>query len=112
MASITIRDVPDETRDLLAARARTQAVRRLVAAGALTEAEGSEAVRGLLAWPITLVDFAPMAARVWELGETVSAYDAWSVALAEAAAVPLVTLDARLARAPGPRCTFNLGPAT
>ena len=89
----------------------TQSLRRLVVTGALTESEGLEALQGLLSWPVTPVDFAPVAARVWELRETVSAYDAWHVALAEAADVPLVTLDARLARAPGPRCTFEVAPA-
>ena len=43
--------------------------------------------------------------RVWELRDNLSAYDATYVALAETLDVGLVTADARLARAPGPRCT-------
>lgn len=43
--------------------------------------------------------------RVWELRDNLSAYDACYVALAEALEVDLVTADARLAGAPGPRCT-------
>jgi predicted nucleic acid-binding protein len=39
--------------------------------------------------------------RVWELRENVSAYDACYVALAEGLSVPLLTLDARLARSSG-----------
>jgi predicted nucleic acid-binding protein len=38
----------------------------------------------------------------------VTAYDAAYVALAEELAVPLATLDRRLARAGGPTCTFLL----
>ena len=38
--------------------------------------------------------------------DAVSAYDGWYVALAEALEVPLLTLDRKLADAPGPRCSF------
>ena len=43
----------------------------------------------------------PLAARIWELRENLTAYDASYVALAEALDAPLVTTDARLAQAPG-----------
>ena len=42
--------------------------------------------------------------RVWALRDSLSAYDATYVALAEALGCPLATGDLRLARAPGPRC--------
>lgn len=58
--------------------------------------------------PIELSPFELVAARVWELRANVSAYDATYVALAELLGVPLATLDARLANAPGPRCEFAL----
>jgi predicted nucleic acid-binding protein len=45
---------------------------------------------------------------VWELRENFSAYDAAYVAVAEALDAPLCTADARLARAPGPRCTISV----
>lgn len=45
-------------------------------------------------------------ARIWELRDNLTAYDATYVALAEALACELVTADARLARAPGPTCTI------
>lgn len=47
-------------------------------------------------------------ARIWELRDNLTAYDATYVALAEALACQLVTADARLARAPGPTCTITV----
>lgn len=46
--------------------------------------------------------------RAYELRDNVTAYDATYVALAEALDCPLVTADARLARAPGIRCAVEL----
>jgi predicted nucleic acid-binding protein len=47
-------------------------------------------------------------ARVWELRDDLSAYDATYVALAEALGCALVTADARLAQAPGPTCAITV----
>ncbi|MGI8730743.1 MAG: type II toxin-antitoxin system VapC family toxin [Solirubrobacteraceae bacterium] len=47
-------------------------------------------------------------ARVWELRDNLTAYDATYIALAEALACDLVTADARLAQAPGPTCTITV----
>ena len=46
--------------------------------------------------------------RMWALRANVSAYDAGYVALAEALDCALITGDARLARAPGPRCAITV----
>lgn len=46
--------------------------------------------------------------RAWELRTNLSAYDALYVALAEQLNAPLLTADARLARAPGLRCVVEL----
>jgi predicted nucleic acid-binding protein len=46
--------------------------------------------------------------RIWELRENLSAYHASYIALAEALACELVSADARLARAPGPRCAITI----
>ena len=46
--------------------------------------------------------------RIAVLSPSVSAYDAAFVAVAELLDAPLLTTDARLARAPGPRCEFLL----
>ena len=48
--------------------------------------------------------FEPFLARVWDLRDNVTVYDAWYVALAESLDAPLVTADDRLRRADGPRC--------
>ena len=47
-------------------------------------------------------------ARIWELRDNLTAYDASYVALAEALACELVTADARLAQAPGPTCAITV----
>lgn len=46
--------------------------------------------------------------RIWSLRKNLTAYDAAYVALAEALDAPLVTLDARLARAPGIRVAIEV----
>lgn len=46
--------------------------------------------------------------RIWELRDSLTAYDATYVALAEALACELVSADARLARAPGPTCPITV----
>jgi predicted nucleic acid-binding protein len=85
-----------------------QAIRRHAVAGPRSAASAADALGRLVELNVELHPFEPFAARVWELRDTVSAHDAWYVALAEALDVPFATLDSRLARAPGPRCTFVL----
>lgn len=46
--------------------------------------------------------------RAYELRSNVSPYDATYVALAEQLACVLITADARLARAYGPRCSITV----
>ena len=89
----------------------TNILRRLEVAGRLTRLEAGAAARDLLQLDLELLPFAPFAERVWELRGNVTSYDAWYVAVAEAADLPLATLDRRLARADGPRCDFLLSSA-
>jgi predicted nucleic acid-binding protein len=49
--------------------------------------------------------------RAWELRENLSAYDASYIALAELLDCNLLTVDARLGRAPGIRCPVTVLPA-
>lgn len=81
-------------------------LRRFAQHAVITDDAAALAHADALAMPITLYPYKPVAERVWELRNNVSAYDAWYVAVAELLDVPLVTLDGRLARAAGPRCRF------
>jgi len=83
-------------------------LRREVLAARLGRDVAALAHLDLVELPVTVFPFEPLSSRVWELHPSVTAYDAGFVALAEALDVPLVTLDARLARANGPTCVFLL----
>ena len=75
------------------------------------ELQLSDAQGALDRWPrlgIQRVGIVGMLARIWELRQNLTAYDATYVAVAEALDCPLLTADARLARAPGPRCPISL----
>lgn len=79
-------------------------LRRQQLAGRLDSASTALAHRALQSLPVQLWPYAPLADRAWELRESLTTYDASYVALAERLDTGLVTLDARLARAHGPRC--------
>ena len=83
-------------------------LRRAAASGDISDDAATLAHADLLRLRIDLFDYEPLASRVWELRRTVTAYDAWYVALAESLGVRLATLDRRLARANGPGCGFLL----
>ena len=86
------------------------ALRRLVGAGTLTADDGAHCVN---TWSrIGLIRYAagPLLERIWELRQTISAYDAMYVALAEQLGCALVTADARLSGAPGLRCAVTVLP--
>jgi predicted nucleic acid-binding protein len=84
----------------------TNIIRRLERAKKITSLEAAAAHRDHMNLDIELCAFAPVAERVWQLRHTLTSYDAWYVAVAEAIELPLATLDTRLARASGPVCTF------
>ncbi|WP_028049389.1 type II toxin-antitoxin system VapC family toxin [Cellulomonas sp. URHD0024] len=77
------------------------AIRRLTLRGTLTEGRGRGAVADLADFPVTRYEVTPLLGRSWALRETVSAYDAPYVALAEALDSVLLTRDERLARTVG-----------
>lgn len=83
-------------------------LRRLVHHGPLPRAQAELAVERLLALPIRSHDEVGLLPRIWELCSNLTPYDACYVALAEHLGARLVTGDARLARAPGLRCSVQL----
>ncbi|TCP53967.1 putative nucleic acid-binding protein [Tamaricihabitans halophyticus] len=87
-------------------------LRRQVTAGRVAPEAARDCLRVWQKLGVTRHPTFPLLARVWELRENISAYDASYVALAEFLACPLLTADARLTRAPGTRCTITLVPST
>jgi len=81
-------------------------LRRLESSGAITTAEANAACEDLLQLDVQMLPFDPFAERVRALRKTVTCYDAWYIAAAEALELPLATLDRRLVRASGPACRF------
>lgn len=68
-----------------------------------------DAERALARWArlgVRRFGVAGLLGRMWELRDNLTAYDATYVALAEALGCELLTADARLASAPGPKCTI------
>jgi predicted nucleic acid-binding protein len=82
-------------------------IRRLEVAALVSPDQSAQAHGDLLDLPIELWPYEILAARAWELRRNLSSYDASYVAVAEAVGATLVTLDRRIARAPGPRCRVD-----
>jgi len=76
--------------------------------GSLGEREFQNALASLRRYPLATYGAASLLNRAFELRNNVSAYDAMYIALAEGLRCPLVTGDARLAEAPGIRCTVEV----
>lgn len=81
-------------------------LRRAALVGDISADTASLAHGDLLDLRVQLFAYEPFGPRVWELRDSLSAYDAWYVALAESLHAPLATLDQRLAQSPGPTCPF------
>jgi predicted nucleic acid-binding protein len=86
------------------------AIRRHALAGVLSTRRAGMAVSTLGGLRASRYSHAPFRARIWELRENLTPYDAVFVSLAEALRAPLVTLDAALAAAPGVRAEVELYP--
>ncbi len=74
----------------------------------ISERRGLELLEDLTTMSVSRYAHTAMLPRTWELRNNVSAYDAAYIALAETLEAPLVTRDARLARAPGIRAEVEV----
>jgi predicted nucleic acid-binding protein len=85
-----------------------QAVRRYVRLGAISPDRALISLEALQQLDITRYRHAELLTRIWALRENLTAYDAAYVSLAEALGAPLLTIDTRLAAAPGHQAEVRL----
>jgi predicted nucleic acid-binding protein len=85
-----------------------QVVRRYCTLGDFSVKRGNEVLQDLIALPLNRYPHDIFLPRIWELRNSVTAYDAVYIALAEVLPAPLLTRDARLASAHGHRATIDL----
>jgi predicted nucleic acid-binding protein len=86
----------------------TQVLRRLVRQGEITVARAEQALQDLADLLIERHEHRALIRRIWQLRDSLSAYDGAYVALAEALDAPLLTCDGKLAGAHGHRATIEL----
>jgi predicted nucleic acid-binding protein len=85
-----------------------QVLRKARATGKLSEARAQPAFEALVDLRMQRYSHANLLERIWSLRNNLSAYDASYVALAESLEAPLLTLDARIAKAPGHRAKVEV----
>jgi len=85
-----------------------QVLRRFARAGDLDEARGREVLQDLVDLRIERYSHELLLPRIWELRHSATAYDAAYLALAELLDAPLLTRDARLAKASGHRAVVDV----
>jgi predicted nucleic acid-binding protein len=83
-------------------------LRRQLSAGGLDARRAQFAVDDLRDLPLQRAPHRPLLPRCWELRDTLTAYDAAYVALAEALECALLTADNRMADAPGVTCPIEV----
>ena len=123
-ASVLAVALADDSRDGDKARARLRGAQ--LAAPELVDLEVASVLRGQLAGghlevrraelaladlvdlPLQRAPHRKLLTRCWELRANLTVYDAAYVALAEVLDADLLTGDARLAKAPGPRCRIEI----
>jgi predicted nucleic acid-binding protein len=84
------------------------ALRRRALHGVMSPGRSSQALEDLADITFVRYPHTSFVERIWSLRENLTAYDAAYVALAEALDAPLITLDARLAGAPGIRAAVEV----
>lgn len=83
-------------------------IRGRLLGGKLQARRADEAIAALVELEMDQIDVLPLTHRIWELRNNLTAYDAAYLAVAEEFDCALLTSDARLARANGPRCPVQL----
>lgn len=86
----------------------THALRRLVQRSDITVVRAELVLADFSQLHIERHAHQALIARIWQLRDSMTAYDGAYVALAEALDAPLVTCDARLARAHGHRARIEV----
>lgn len=84
------------------------ALRRLTRFGGLDGNAAQRALDNFGDWRLVRHEHGNLLPRIWQLRDSVSAYDAAYVALAEMLEAPLLTCDAKLSRAHGHRARIEL----
>jgi predicted nucleic acid-binding protein len=84
------------------------ALRRYALSGGIEADEGEDALESFRALPLKRYAHSSLLPRIWQLRDSLSAYDAVYVALAELLSARLVTADRRLAAAHGHRARVEL----
>lgn len=85
-----------------------QVVRRYVMAGEISAERGEQALDDLVDLDVSQHAHEPLLPAMWRLRSNLTAYDASYVTLAVVLDQPLVTLDTRIASAPGHRARVDL----
>ena len=86
----------------------TQVLRRLVRQKEISAARAELALQDLADLVVERHEHQTLIRRIWQLRDSLSAYDGAYLALAEALAAPLLTCDGKLAGAHGHRATIEL----
>jgi predicted nucleic acid-binding protein len=83
-------------------------LRRLVLHRQISAERGSKALEDLASLVVERHGHEPLVRRIWDLRDSLTAYDAVYVALAEALQAPLITCDGKLAGARGHAAEIEL----
>jgi predicted nucleic acid-binding protein len=86
----------------------TSVLRGRLAGGHISPRRAELALTDLVALPLERSPSLRLLPRCWELRDNLTVYDAAYVALAEALEVPLLTADARIAKASGLHCPIEV----
>jgi len=87
-----------------------QALRRLVQLKQITSSRAQQALDDYTAFVIERHTHQELLPRIWQLRDSVTAYDGTYVALSEALNAPLLTCDSKLARSHGHRAKIEIVP--